>query len=75
MVTPAQLKIFKVVKRKFGSRIYQSILQAMRDIYAEPNDRDRHEIVEEELLVSPSPVCDRCAVLKEKVITLQKQID
>ena len=33
MVIPAQLKMFKVFKRKFGSRIYQSILQAMRDIY------------------------------------------
>ena len=75
MVTPAQLKIFKVVKRKFGSRIYQSILQAMRDIYANLDHRDRHEIVEEELLASPSPVCDRCTVLKEKVITLQEQID
>ena len=75
MVTPAQLKICKVVKRKFESKIYRSILQAMRDIYADLDDRDRHEIVEEELLASPSPVCDRCAVLKEKVITLQKQID
>ena len=75
MVAPSQLKTFKVIKRKFGSRIYQSILQAMRDIYAELEDRDRHEIVEEELLASPSPVCDRCTVLKEKVITLQKQID
>ena len=74
MVTPAQLKIFKVLKRKFGSRIYQSILQAMRDIYAELDDRDRHGIVEEELLASPSPVCVRCTVLKKKVITLQKQI-
>ena len=75
MVTPAQLKILKVVKRKSGSKIYQSILQAMRDIYAELDDRDRHEIVEEELLASPRPVCDRCTVLKEKVITLQKQIE
>ena len=75
MVTPTQLKIFKVVKRKFGSRLHQSILKAMRDIYAELDDRDRHEIVEEELLASPCPVCDRCAVLRENVITLQKQID
>ena len=52
MVTPAQLKICKVVKRKFGSRIYKSILQAMRDIYADLDDRDRHEIVEKELLAS-----------------------
>ena len=75
MVTQAQLKIFKVVKWKFGSRIYQSILQAMRVIYTKRDDRDRHEVVEEELLASPSPFCDRCTVLKEKVITLQKQID
>ena len=47
MLTLAQLKVFKVIKRKFGSRIYQSILQAMRDIYAEHHYRDRHEIVEE----------------------------
>ena len=73
MVTPAQLKIFNVVKRKFGCRIYQ--LQAMRDKYAVLDDRDKYEIVEEELLASPSPVCCRCTVLKEKVITLQKQID
>ena len=44
-------------------------------VYAELDDRDRHGIVEEELLASPSPVCDRCTMLKEKVITLQKQID
>ena len=32
MVTPAQLKSCNVVKRKFGSIIYQSILQAMRAV-------------------------------------------
>ena len=47
----------------------------MRDIYADLDEKDRHAIVEEELLAGPSHVCDRCTVLKEKVITLQKQID